>query len=34
MAFCNHRRMYSTLGYTSPLQPEQRRYEVQRKKVA
>lgn len=31
MAFYNHRRLHSTLGYLSPMQYEQRWYEAQRK---
>jgi len=34
MTFHNHRRLHSTLGYLSPMQPEQRWYEAQRKKAA
>lgn len=34
MAFYNHRRLHSTLGYLSPMQYEQRWYEAQRKNAA
>jgi transposase InsO family protein len=34
VAFYNHRRLHSTLGYLSPMQYEQRWYEAQRKKAA
>jgi len=34
MAFYNHRRLHSTLGYVSPMQYEQRWYEAQREKAA
>lgn len=32
MAFYNHRRLHSTLGYLSPMQYEQRWYAAQQKK--
>ena len=34
VAFYNHRRLHSSLGYLSPMQYEQRWYEAQRKKAA
>ena len=34
MAFYNHRRLHSTLGYLSPMQYEERWYAAQRKKAA
>jgi len=34
MAFYNHRRLHSTLGYLSPMQYENRWYEAQRKTAA
>ncbi|AQZ99423.1 integrase [Comamonas kerstersii] len=34
MAFNNHRRLHSSLGYLSPMQYEKRWYEAQRKKAA
>jgi len=33
MAFHNYRSLYSSLGYLSPMQYEQRWYKIQRKKV-
>ena len=34
MAFYHQRRLYSSLGYLSPIQYEKRWYEAQRKKAA
>ena len=34
VAFCNHRRLHSSLGYLSPMHYEKRWYEAQRKKAA
>ena len=34
MAFYNHARLHSSLGYVSPMQFEQRWYEAQREKAA